>query len=259
MLRYIEVMVHQTRGTAKVLAGSGSIASLPTGLLSATGKLVAKLRFLVQKYNISTMWALFILVAASASCTKDSTPKYALGDQGPGMGTIFYIAPEPFPCGVSLNEYCSFLEVAPAGWYGVAKDPAATMSRIPYAYSQYAKDHPATEPVGLGRYNTLVLAGSANTTASAVEIALQYNGGGLSDWYLPSLRELLLMQKSQSPSTGLEPDIYWSSSEYDVFGTMTWAAHMFNPGSQERVTSDFIEPIAVAKTDLAYIRPIRAF
>lgn len=252
-------MIHHARSAVKILTGSGSTASLPTGLLSATWKLVAKVRFLAQKYNITKIGALFILVAAASSCTEDSTPKYALGEQGPGMGTIFYIAPEPFPCGSLLNEYCSFLEVAPLGWYGDAKDPAATMSRIPYNYSQYAKDHLATEPIGLGMHNTLILTGDKNSPASAVEIASQYNGGGLSDWYLPSLRELVLMQTSQSPSTGLAPDIYWSSSEYDIFGTMTWAVHMFNPGSEERVTSDFIEPSPAAKTDLAYIRPIRAF
>lgn len=243
----------------KVLAGSGLLPSRPTGPLSDTGKCATRLRLSGQKYTLVKILVLCLLVSAASSCTKDEKPKYALGDQGPGMGTIFYVADKPFPCGFELSEYCSFLEVAPAGWSADDKDPVATMSLVPYKYSQYVKDHTATEPVGLGMHNTLVLTSDTNSPASAVEVAAQYNGGGLSDWYVPSLQELLLLQKSQSRSTGLQADVYWSSSEYDTFGTMMWAIHMFNPKSEEWLTSDYIPPSPIAKVDRGYVRPIRAF
>ena len=228
-------------------------------LLSYNKSLAPKVCFLGQKNKIVKMLALFLLVPTAMSCSADTTPKYTLGDRGPGMGTIFYVADKPFPCGFELKEYCSVLEVAPAGWYNGEKDPVATMSLVPFKYSQYMQDSSATEPIGAGRHNTLVLASDANTPASAVDIASQYSGGGLRDWYLPSLQEIVLLRESQSSSSGFLPDTYWSSSEYDAYGTVIWTAHMYNPASQEYGSPDFINPTPVAKVKRGYVRPIRAF
>ncbi len=241
-----------------ILTISGLRSSRSTRILP-DHKNVAKARFLGKKYKNPHMFAVFLLAVLTPSCVKDTTPEYAPGDQGPGMGTIFYVADKPFPCGFELKEYCSILEVAPAGWYNGEKDPVATMSLVPFKYSQYMQDFSATEAIGAGRHNTLVLASDANTPASAVDMASQYSGGGLRDWYLPSLQELVLLRESQSSSSGFLPDTYWSSSEYDAYGTVMWTAHMYDPAAQEYGYPDFIDPTPVAKVKRGYVRPIRAF
>lgn len=242
-----------------ISAKSESMSSRSTGLLSATGRDATRLRFSGQKCRLAKILALCLLASVASSCTKDAPPKYAIGDQGPGMGTVFYVADEPFLCGSELRGYCSFLEVAPAGWSGDDTDPVSTMSIVPYKYSQYVKDYIATEPVGLGMHNTLVFTSDTNSPASAVDVAAQYTGGGLRDWYLPSRDELTLLQKSQSSSMGLKPDVYWSSSEYDAWGEFVWVAHMDPIRDAPISDQQFIPLYPHLKADRAYVRPVRAF
>ena len=72
---------------------------------------------------------------------------------------------------------------------------------------------------GLANTNAIVAQSGSGTCASS--ICKAYNGGGKSDWYLPSLNELNLMynnigQGAASPYTnigGFADFVYWSSSE----------------------------------------------
>lgn len=207
--------------------------------------------------RIYTFTGVMLFVALVFSgCSPDSALRYAPGDRGPGMGVVFHATDQPFPCGPDLSGYCSFLEVAPAGWFDGLSDPVATMTGMRYEYSQLVQDYTATERIGVGGHNTLIL--SQNKTSS-VALAAQYAGGGLRDWYLPSKDELTLLQKSQSLPIGLKPDIYWSSSEYDAWGEFVWVAHMDPPRDASISDQKFIPLYPHLKVDRAYVRPVRAF
>ena len=89
--------------------------------------------------------------------------------------------------------------------------------------------------LGTGLANTsaiivTMLNRGATSTAYAAGVARLYNGGGYTDWYLPSKDELFLIwqnigQGAASPRTnigGFTDDYYWSSSEY-ISGNAAWS------------------------------------
>lgn len=135
---------------------------------------------------------------AGASCQNGGT--CVLGDVGPGLGTVFYVAATPFACGTAT---CSYLEAAPAGWRsGVATDPQL-------------------------RWNLGTNSGGSD---SAQNVSSFYSGGGKGGWHLPSRGELQSLYNQRAlPGVGLQPDQYWSNTagsgsnaQYIVVRTGTW-------------------------------------
>ncbi len=71
--------------------------------------------------------------------------------------------------------------------------------------------------IGDGAANTAaILAEGACATGSAAELALNYAGGGCTDWYLPSLDELNELYLQRTVVGGFANTLYWSSSEIDA-------------------------------------------
>ena len=69
--------------------------------------------------------------------------------------------------------------------------------------------------LGTGSANTdKIIAQNGVGSDYAAGLARAYNGGGYTDWYLPSQTELLILSNNRSLFGGLEADYYWSSSEY---------------------------------------------
>ena len=70
---------------------------------------------------------------------------------------------------------------------------------------------------GLANTNTIIASQGAVSTNYAAGIARVYNGGGYSDWYLPSKDELykLYLQRDWVGGFGANGIYYWSSSETD--------------------------------------------
>jgi uncharacterized protein (TIGR02145 family) len=166
----------------------------------------------------------------------------AIGETGPGGGTVFYYSAAGFNCGASFTStgsptggLCHYLEYAPAGWNG---GPQAD----PYAYWS-----PNTT-TSVGATSTAIGSGYKNTELMRVNNGTifhpdtrPYAGayirsktlGGKSDWYLPSKDELNQLCKSARGLPATTPDIdcdgtagtlsnagwvadhYWSSSEND--------------------------------------------
>ena len=68
--------------------------------------------------------------------------------------------------------------------------------------------------------------GSANTTAIinaqgnsgtyAARLCRNFNGGGFSDWFLPSKDQLNVLYSEKTIVGGFTANIYWSSTEYDI-------------------------------------------
>jgi len=212
---------------------------------------------------------------------------YRVGDTGPGGGTIFYVAPEPFSCGPTRSQMCTYLEAAPSGWNTGSDDPYTHWAVKRYTDTDVSgvENDPGNglgrngrydafnnaEAVGLGYKNSLAIVtqNGAGTTYAA-GAARAYTGGSKTDWYLPTSAELnLLCQWAR----GVAPDVttscsggsinsatygagaagfyrngeYWSSSEYDK--GYAWDQD-FNGGVQGISFKDY---------DVLYVRPVRAF
>jgi hypothetical protein len=78
---------------------------------------------------------------------------------------------------------------------------------------------------GLG--NTINIVGQNDVgTTYAAGIARAYNGGGFTDWYLPSKVELEILYLNKAYVDGFADDWYWSSTEYDA--SKAWVRYSYN-------------------------------
>ncbi|MCX6770685.1 MAG: hypothetical protein NTX79_01380 [Candidatus Micrarchaeota archaeon] len=87
---------------------------------------------------------------------------------------------------------------------------------------------------GMANTNAIVAAqGAPILTEYAARLARNYNGGGYSDWYLPSKDELNQFYLNQAAVGGFYSECrdFWSSSEIDSYadwygnGTSTWVSY----------------------------------
>lgn len=210
---------------------------------------------------------------ARSVCGSDGTTLCAVGVQGPGGGTIFYVD--------STNEIpgYDYLEAAPADatfassattgvWATtVAKCGTAANANCQASYITDAGSALKYLVLGTGRAATAEIvarhkAGSVAQNLYAAGVADAYTTATASDWFLPSIDELnelckyarntgqavgaTILCAGGTLRTGFASGRYWSSSEY---GT-SWAWRQdFNPAEQSDSN----------KTNVFYVRPVRAF
>ena len=162
----------------------------------------------------------------------EATPlRYKLGDRGPGGGVIFFIdRDDQFPA-------FNYLEAAPDDVGEHAWCDRANLS-IPKAKAR---------ALGQGEANTRAMLALCAT--GAAQAATAYRGPhGKTDWYLPSLNEVMLMYQfaEQSGKVNLDFDYIWSSSES---GAKTAWYQPFDFGALYEYNKD----------GHLHVRPIRAF
>jgi hypothetical protein len=210
---------------------------------------------------------------ARSVCGSDGTTLCAVGVQGPGGGTIFYVD--------STNEIpgYDYLEAAPADatfassattgvWATtVAKCGTAANANCQASYITDAGSALKYLALGTGRAATAEIvarhkAGSVAQNLYAAGVADGYTTATASDWFLPSVDELnelckyarntgqavgaTILCAGGTLRTGFASGRYWSSSE-DV-STLAWLL-FFNDGSRGNFN----------KANSYYVRPVRAF
>jgi len=193
-----------------------------------------------------------------------------VGNTGPGGGKVFYISATPNTTATPWR----YMEAAPDSWSGGA-DPSMEWGSVscgsayvPALSSGSTGARNTKTAIGSGFSNTKLMLGSC--TYGAANMAASYNGGGKSDWFLPSKDELNQMCKwaravawgsdatlctggtlnlgtgAGLGAAGFVANIYWSSFEYGA----TYAGWQdFTNGSQG----------SSLKATTLYVRPIRAF
>jgi hypothetical protein len=267
--------ISSTGGTIASYSISPAISSTPglsfstsTGLMSGTPTTVAA----AQSYTITAINA-----SGSSNATFILTVSafgYSIGDTGPGGGIIYYYLSAGFNCGSTFTAtgsptggLCHYLEVAPSGW-NTGSDPAEDWAVDAYKNSDVpgitndASENNRSAAIGLGYKNSLAIVIQGNDNTSAAGVARAFNGGALSDWYLPTTAELNQLCKwaravawtsdatvctgGALTNGGFEGDSYWSSSGNDSDFAWTQA---FDMGFQDY---DF-------KYFSRHVRPIRAF
>ena len=201
---------------------------------------------------------------ATLICAQGGT--CALGDTGPGGGKVFYISPTPN----TPSTPWRYMEAAPDNtWSGGSADPSIKWcSNV----SEFVPNLQTGETATI-QTSTAIGAGYANTqkmllgcTFGAANAAAAYNGGGKSDWFLPSKDELNQMCKwvrgvawtsdatvctggtlnTGLGAAGFAVGSYWSSFESNA---VVAQLQLFNTGGQG----------LLGKTNTAYVRPVRAF
>ena len=180
-----------------------------------------------------------------------STPKYKIGDVGPGGGIVFYDAGKTITSsyldssGSEVKYTWRYLEVSPR--LSITMPDGSTSSTIPWGVnwnssSGWLWDASAVEglkaDIGTGRYNTTKAVNqlgtsfnshyySSSMTADKLTgpgnyapcVCYNYRGGGFSDWYLPSIQELVKIYTNAAlPKYISENNWLWSSSVYSSTG-----------------------------------------
>ena len=208
----------------------------------------------------------------------------AVGDTGPGGGTVFYYSATAFTStGSTCNTDCHYLEAAPSD---LSTKVWATTDEMCYntddsnngncqttsVYSGISavrdSSRTASSAIGRGMANTEGFAGRlagypSNSTNFAAGVAWAYTNNSKTDWFLPSRYELNELCKyarntgqasgseticaggSSPTSRGFSDGRYWSSSERAA--TNAWSLY-FNYGIE-----DFN-----LKNVTNYVRPVRA-
>jgi len=135
------------------------------------------------------------------------------------------------------------------GTYAIVMAPASAEANVSWKNS--TTDTPNTSDLNDGLSNTYACI-SANSditpivTHPAAQHCVNYEGGGYTDWYLPSKNELNLarINRNELSALAMTGSYYWSSSQ--ATASTAWNQHMIN-GNQ---TSE-------SKTATYRVRPVR--
>ena len=211
-------------------------------------------------------------VASASSVGVTPAMTYSIGSDGPGGGRVFYVAPSgtTFSCGPELTSRCKYLEVAPPGWSVEVQSPTQVACSTPgtstedpkCAWSGNATVFIGTtnSPIGYGFKNTLAIVSQAaggNTAGRAATASQGYRGGGLTDWHLPTIDELVALcayARGGACTAGslVISDYGFSTGTYQTSWEITAGCQRYgylvlpNQGN-------------CGKTSAARVRPIRAF
>jgi hypothetical protein len=80
---------------------------------------------------------------------------------------------------------------------------------------------------GLSNTNTIITSPVGASISYAAGLARAHNGGGYTDWYLPSIDELKKLQSKKNIIGGFANEFYWSSTEFNKYSP-GWDALVLN-------------------------------
>ncbi len=161
----------------------------------------------------------------------------AVGDTGPGGGIVFYDAG-------SQQSWGRYLEIAKSGWGGAGETTAKWCSTALNATALNV----VADGIGQGLINSTTIANSCGE--GAAYLARTYNGGGKSNWYLPTSAEFALMYTNQNVIDLSTSTLIWLSQEAND-ANMNWVARVGALSSSGVGGNN--------KIDTLVFRPIRAF
>ncbi len=168
--------------------------------------------------------------AAAPTVVAETAGDYMIGDTGPGGGIVFYDAGSVQPWGRYLEAGS---ELGDEDWCDDSElDVAGTK-----------------ETIGAGAANTKLIAAACR--AGAANTVSDYDGGGKTDWFLPSKDELNALYEQRDAVGGFGSDLYWSSSQN--YADDAWYQD-FTSGSQYgyyKYASDGVRPVRAFATSAA--------
>jgi hypothetical protein len=113
------------------------------------------------------------------------------GDVGPGGGVIVFVSSSGFLCGQNLEKTCTYLEAAPENWT-VQPKPGCSGEGVamtcPWPIASSGNKLGTRSNIGEGARNTSLMLATAPSFGAAATVR-SYNGGGKTDWFIPSYFE----------------------------------------------------------------------
>ena len=233
--------------------GSGFLGSTVT---SSTGSFTVSFTTPVALASNVAKITLQSLPHAAGNCVTENI--CALGDTGPGGGTVFYMGAAFTMAGATCNTSCRYLEWAPVSWASTQSQNASFSQPGTATTDARATLMPSNLSVGTstsfgsGLNNTSLMAnavGSGTSSSNAAKAALLYaaNDSSAGQWFLPSRDELVALYQSSVRNRGnFQALNLWSSSEV-------------SPTLNYQVTMETGDVTAEARGNPKLFRPIRAF
>jgi hypothetical protein len=125
---------------------------------------------------------------------------------------------------------------------------AATSDQGTGAWGCYGTYTGATgTAIGTGAANTAAILAGCSTAGIAAKLCHDYNGGGYTDWYLPSKDELNTLYINKVAIGGFASAYYWSSSEYSGYGSDFAWLQVFGSGNQDFGAKDLTFPVRAVR------------
>lgn len=113
-------------------------------------------------------------------------------------------------------------------------------------FSSYIQTDINSQAIGDGLTNTNAMVAVYGAGASV--LARNYNGGGFTDWFVPTLNELRIIFNNRLFIGGLNTSFYWSSSEQVGSASQAWGKFGSTGGE-----------VALNKGGIVAVRPCRYF
>ena len=182
---------------------------------------------------------------------------YDIGEIGPGEGVIYYRTSDGFII-TDNNSTAFYLEASPNDM--LTKLTWASSIFWPESFGgtgSWQKIGTEETAIGTGRKNTALILATDND-APAAKTCINYNGGNLNDWFLPSKDELNLLYNSKNYFGNLEEGVYYSSSENETMLSMVWSQN-FGTGDQYYTRKGGHNSQNISELYLYSVRAIRAF
>lgn len=133
--------------------------------------------------------------------------------------------------------------------HGLIVAPISQIVEVPWLNSGTYALIGTSSAFGTGSANTTaIIASLGNTGSYAAKICRDYNGGGYSDWFLPSIDELYQLYLNRGVIGGFGGNEYWSSYECD------------NVDARSQIFGNVsITQYCTFKSDYYYVRAVRFF
>jgi hypothetical protein len=280
------VRIWNDGGTFKL--GSGSVNGAT--ITSSSGAFTVSFTTPVALASVVSRLTLQSAAHVDYSCALDLV--CALGDRGPGGGTVFYVNAIGFNCGPDHTStgsptggLCNYLEFAPPTWSGQSADPigpaTTSASNISSIGVTQANSRTLAE-MGRGyKYSNAINAVfgtcssvyaanrnfSGSTCPTASGMARAYRGGGLSDWYLLNAAELNVACQYTRGGQAINPNVacarVGSDAPAGFTGDDTWSSTASSTNLDRFFALHLMVPTSYQQmTGQAFnllVKPIRAF